>query len=159
MELEFDVHMSTSVLYDYSLYHTYRGLSGILGTAVGVLLIANFVNSHQIIYLIFGLITVGYLPIALYMNAKRQMLAVPAFKEPLHYRFTEEGIEVSQGEVTQSQEWSAVLKAVSTKKSVILYTGKAVASIFPREDMGSQTEAVIKMICAHVEPKRVKIRF
>lgn len=158
MELEFDVHMSTSVLYDYSLYHTYRGLSGILGTAVGVLLIANFANTHQILYLIFGLITVGYLPIALYMNAKRQMLAVPAFKEPLHYRLTEDGIEVSQGEVTQSQEWSAVLKAVSTKKSVILYTGKAVASILPRVDMGSQTEAVIKMICAHVEPKRVKIR-
>ena len=153
MELEFDVHMSTANLYDYSLYHTYRGVSGILGTAVGVLMIANFVNSHQILYLIFGLITIFYLPVALYMNAKRQMLAVAAFKEPIHYRLTEEG------DVVQSQEWSAVVKAVSTRKSIILYTGKAVASILPREDMGSQTEAVIRMVCAHVEPKRVKIRF
>lgn len=159
MELEFDVHMSTANLYDYSLYHTYRGVSGILGTAVGVLMIANFVNSHQILYLIFGLITIFYLPVALYMNAKRQMLAVAAFKEPIHYRLTEEGIEVSQGDVVQSQEWSAVVKAVSTRKSIILYTGKAVASILPREDMGSQTEAVIRMVCAHVDPKRVKIRF
>lgn len=159
MELEFDVHMSTANLYDYSLYHTYRSFSGILGTAVGVLLLANFVHSHQILYLIFGLITVFYLPIALYMNAKKQMLAVPAFREPLHYRLTESGIEVSQGDVTQSQEWSAVLKAVSTRKSIILYTGKAVASILPRDDMGSKTEAVIKMISANVEPNRVKIRF
>lgn len=159
MELEFDVHMSVANLYDYSLYHTYRGFTGILGTAAGVLLIANFFNSHQLLYLIFGLITVFYLPAALYFNAKKQMMVVAAFKEPLHYRLTDEGIEVSQGEVRQTQEWSAVIKAVSTRKSIILYTGKAVASIFPRDDMGTRTEAVIKMISTHVEPRRVRIRF
>ena len=159
MELEFDVNMSTGKLYDYSLYHTYRGISGILGTAIGVLLLANYFSSKNMLYLIFGLITVFYLPVALYINAKKQMLLVPAFKEALHYKMMEDGIEVSQGEIVQKQEWSVIHKVVSTKTSIIIYTGKAVASILPRDDMGSQTEAVIKMISTHVEPRKVKIRF
>lgn len=159
MEFEFDVKMTTSTLYDYALNHAYKGASGILGTAVGVLLLANFVRYHQFLYLLFGLVTVFYIPVALYISAKRQVLSVPAFKEPLHYRITEEGMEVSQGEEKAEQKWDAVLSAVSTRKSIILYTGKAVATIFPREDMGKQTENVIKMISTHVDPKRVKIRY
>lgn len=159
MEIEFDVHMSTGKLYDYSLYHTYRGFTGLFGTAVGAVLLFYFVRSSQPMYLIFGLITILYLPIALYVNAKKQMLMVAAFKEPLHYRLSAEGIEISQGEEKQTQGWDGVLKAVSTGQSIILYTGKAVASILPRDDMGEQTEQVIKMISQNVSQKRVKIRF
>lgn len=157
--IEFDVNMNTSVLYDYSLYHTYRSMPGLLGTLVGILLIMDYSRTHSLTCLLFGIIVILYLPINIYMNCRRQMLVVEAYKKPLHYKLTDSGIEVSQDDIVQGHEWEAVIKAVSTGKSIILYTGKNVATIFPREALDGMTTEVIKFICAHVEPKKVKIRF
>lgn len=159
MQCEFDVNMKTSVLYDYSIYHTYRGLSGILGTIVGMLLILNFLEGQSLLYLLFGIIVIFYLPVALFFGAKRQMMTIESYKSPLHYRLCEEGVEVSQGEVVQMLPWDAVMKAVSTGKSIILYTGRNVAVIFPRESLGEELNTALKVISEYLEPKRNKIRF
>lgn len=42
MELEFDVKVTPSAMYDYLLHHTYSGMSGIIGTVFGVFLIMAF---------------------------------------------------------------------------------------------------------------------
>ena len=72
---------------------------------------------------------------------------------------TDEGISVSQGENEEKQSWDNCVKAVSTPKSVILYTSRATASIFPKKDLGNKQEALIQMISTHMDPKKVKIRF
>ena len=76
----------------------------------------------------------------------------------LHYKMTEEGVEVSQGEEVQSQKWEDMYKAVSTPRSLILYTSPVNASVFPRKDLGEKTFGVIQIISAHMPPKKVKIR-
>ncbi|MBR6328659.1 MAG: YcxB family protein [Lachnospiraceae bacterium] len=157
--IEFDVNMNAGILYDYMLYHIYRSPIGIIGTVVGMLLLANYFRGRELLYLIFGIIVVFYLPVNLYTSSKRQMLMVESYKSPLHYTLSEEGIRVSQGELDQGHEWGRVIKAVATSKSIFLYTGKNVATIFPRKDMGDQTESVIRMISRYVEPGKVKIRF
>lgn len=157
--MEFDVQMDASVLYDYYLYHTYRSLAGLVGTIVGILLIANFAVSHNALYLVFGVIVIFYLPVTLYTSSKKQMLAVEAYKKPLHYKFDDEGMHVSQGGTAQSRAWSDFKKAVSTTKSLILYTDKNVATIIPRSALGTDVPEMIKYICAHMDPKNVKIRF
>lgn len=159
MECEFDVHMNTGVLYDYSLYHTYRSITGLLGTLVGFLLIMNYLSNNNILYLIAGIVVVFYLPVALYMSAKKQVMSNETYKQPLHYRICDEGMEVSQGDIVQMQSWDRVMKAVSTQKSIILYTSRSVATIFPREDVAENMDVLLKQIAEHVEPKRVKIRF
>ncbi len=158
MQVEVDVKMTTNKLYDYMLYHTFTSFQGILGEAVGVLLIAAFAASGKWLYLIVGIIVVLYLPAALYMNAKKQMLLSPAFKETLHYTLTEEGITIRVGEEEESQKWEDMRKAVSTGKSIIVYTSKQNASIFPKADLGNQKMAVIEMISKHMNPKNVNIR-
>ena len=50
-------------------------------------------------------------------------------------------------------------KAVSTGRSVILYTDRIHASIFPRKDLGERQAEVIAAICAHMPAKKVQIRF
>ncbi len=157
MSVEFDVHMNTSKMYDYMLYQIFTSFSGILGEAVGLLLIVGFFLSHKIIYLIAGIVIVFYLPVALYAQAKKQMLS-PAFKEPQHYKLTEEGIEITICEQSDSEPWEAVAKVVSTRKNIILYTNKVRASLFPLEDLGEKRDKVIEMISTHVDPKKVNIR-
>ena len=51
-----------------------------------------------------------------------------------------------------------IFGAVSTGKSLILYTDKIHASIFPRKDLGEKQSAVIAMISSHMEPGKVQIR-
>ena len=155
MEMEFDVKVTAGVLYDYLLYHTYTSFSGMLGTLVGVFLIMAFLSTKYVIYLIAGVVLIVYLPGALFLRAMRQAQNTPAFKKPLHY----EGISVSQGENEEKQSWDSCVKAVSTGRSIILYTSRTAASIFPKKDLGDKKEALIQMISTHMHPKKVKIRF
>lgn len=158
MELEFDVKMSPKVMYDYLIYHTYNSMAGIMGTVVGVILIMGFVNTKYPIYLIAGIVVIAYLPISLFVRANQQVQATPAFKKPLHYTMTDEGISVSQDGQQEMQKWDSCVKAVSTPSSIILYTTKTTASIFPKKDMGEKKDALIAMISTHMDPKKVKIR-
>jgi hypothetical protein len=159
MELEFDVKITASAMYDYLLYHTYTSLSGLLGTIVGVFLIMAFISTKYPIYLIAGIVIIVYLPGSLFLRANQQVVNTPAFKQPLHYKMTDEGISVSQGESEEKQSWDSCYKAVSTSKSIILYTSRTTASIFPKSDLGENKDALIQMISTHMPPKKVKIRF
>ncbi|NLG05211.1 MAG: YcxB family protein [Clostridia bacterium] len=158
MQVEFDVKMTTRKMYDYMLYHMFTSFQGILGESIGVLLIGAFILSGKWIYLITGVIVLFYLPVALYMNAKKQVLLNPAFKEVLHYTLDDNGITITVGDSSESQKWEDMRKAVSTNRSIIVYTSKVGASIFPKEDMGSQCLNVIEMISTHMNPKKVNIR-
>ena len=158
MEIEFDVKMTAGDLYDYMLHHTYSSASGLIGEVVGALLVVAFFMGAGWIYLIAGLVILAYLPVSLFMKSKQQFLLNPAFKKPLHYKLTEEGIAVSQVEETQAQKWEDMHKAVSTTRSLIVYTTPVNATIFPKRELGELAPGVIEIISKHMPPKKVKIR-
>ena len=158
MELEVEVKMTPTALYDYMLYHTYHSFAGILGAVVGVFLVIVFLSGQSPIYLVAGIVVLGYLPYALFTRSRSQYLNTPAFKEPLKYTFNDEGVTVSQNDVAESMEWENMVKAVSTPNSIILYTSKVNASIFPKKDLGDKKALVIQAISTHMDPKKVKIR-
>jgi len=155
---EVDVHMTTSVLYDYMLRHTYMSLTGPIATVLGIMCIMFWANGANIIYLLAGIVIIAYLPWNLFLNAKRQTLTNEAFKKPLHYSFTKDGIYVSQDGKTEMQKWENMHKAVSTGKSVIVYTSKVSASIFPRKDLGEDSVALLEILCRYMDPKKVKFK-
>lgn len=159
MELELNIKIDAKVLYDYMLHHTYGSFQGVLGTAIGALMIIGFISTQYVIWLIGGLVLLAYLPWSLFLRSKQQMINTPAFQEPLHYRITEQGVEISQNEKKEFQSWEQMVKATSTRKSIILYTSKVNASIFPRKDLGEKEVLLIEMISKHMEAKRVKIKF
>ena len=158
MEIEFDVKISANVLYDYMLRHTYSSLSGIMGTLVGALMLVLFASNRQPICLIIGVVILLYLPWTLFIRSRQQALGTPAFKKPLHYRLSDEGIEVSQDETVEQMGWDGMVKAVSTLNSIIVYTTPTNACIFPKKDLGDSKYKVIEIISTHMPPKKVKIR-
>lgn len=158
MEIEFDVKITPGVLYDYMLYHTYNSASGLIGQVVGALLVVAFFMGKGALFLIAGIVILAYLPWTLFIKSRQQYLSNPAFKSPLHYKMTEEGVEVSQKEEVQSQKWEDMHRAVSTPRSLILYTSPVNASIFPKKELGEAAPGVIQMISTHMPPKKVKIR-
>ena len=160
MELEFDVKINASVLYDYMMRHSYYSASGLIGTAVGALLVCSFflLPENGVLYLILGIVLMLYLPCSLYLRSRKQAAVTPAFQKPLHYRMTDEGVEVSQGEDKALTEWSSMYRAVSSTRSIILYTSRINAFIFPRADLGEKLPVLVEMISTHRPPSRVKIR-
>ena len=158
MEIEFDVKISANVLYDYMLHHTYSSLSGIMGTLVGALMLVLFASNRQPICLIIGVVILLYLPWTLFIKSRQQALGTPAFKKPLHYRLSDEGIEVSQDETVEQMGWDGMVKAVSTLNSIIVYTTPTNACIFPKKDLGDSKYKAIEIISTHMPPKKVKIR-
>ena len=158
METEFDVKITPGVLYDYMLYHTYTSAAGLLGSVVGALLVVVFFMGYGALFLIAGIVILAYLPWTLFIKSRRQYLANPAFKEPLHYTMTQEGVAVSQKGEVQSQKWEDMYKAVSTSRSLILYTSTVNASIFPKKDLAEKAAGVMEKISTHMPPKKVKIR-
>lgn len=158
MEVEFDVKITRGAMYDYMMYHSYSKISGILSAVAGVIGLMGFLSSHEVIYLIAALLLILYLPWTLFLRAEKQVKGNKAFEEPLHYKLTEEGIEVSQRGQVQQQKWEDVVKAVSSFSSIIVYTGPVNASIFPKKDLGDKKGKVIEIISTHMPPKKVHIR-
>lgn len=158
MEIEVEVKMTPNIMYDYLLHHTYGKMQGLVGSLVGVLMLILFSSNRQPVCLIVGIVILGYLPWTLFLKSRQQVLQTPAFKKPLHYRLTEEGIEVSQDETVERMSWDAMYKAVSTLNSIVVYTTPVSACIFPKKDLGEKKYKVIEMISTHMPPKRVKIR-
>lgn len=158
-ELTFQTKMTTGILYDYMLHHTYNSPSGIIGSTAGALLIVGFFRTSNFLYLAAGIVLLLYLPCSLYISSMKQMAGTPAFQTSLSYRIMDEGIEVSQGDTSQLQKWDDMYKAVSTRSSIIIYNTKVNAWIFPRRDMGELTPKVIELISTHMKPERVRIRW
>lgn len=159
MELTFQTRMTTKILYDYMLHHTYNSPSGIIGGVAGAGFVLGFFATGNYLYLLAGAVLLAYLPISLYISSMKQMQSSPAFREPLSYRLCDEGIQVSQGEQSQLQKWRDIYKVVSTPRSIVIYNTRVNAWIFPRSDMGELTPKVIEMISTHVKPGKVKIRW
>lgn len=158
MEMEFDVKITPNILYDYMLHHTYSSMAGIMGSIVGALMLVLFASNRQPICLIIGVVILLYLPWTLFLKSRQQALNTPAFKKPLHYRLSDAGIEVSQDDTTEQMAWDGMVKAVSTPSSVVVYTTRTSACIFPKKDLGDGKCKAIEIISTHMPPKKVKIR-
>lgn len=156
--VELDVKIEAGDLYDYMLMHTYHSASGLLGSGVGAVAILVGIMRGQFLFLLAGLVLLLYLPWTLYLKSRQQALSNPAFKEPLHYLLDEQGITISQNGQEQHQDWDSMVKAVATGHSIIVYTGRINATIFPNREMKDKRTDVIEMISTHMPPKKVRIR-
>lgn len=156
--LELDVKIESKDLYDYMLRHSYNSPSGILGSCFGALLVVLAVLTGQWMYLVFGIIMLAYLPWTLFLRSKKQALTNAGFQKPLHYVLDDTGVTISQGEESVQYLWEEMVKAVSTGRSIILYTSPVNATLFPRRELGDKTVAVIEMISTHMPANKVKIR-
>lgn len=152
------VKIEAGDLYDYMLRHSYNSPAGILGSTFGAALVIFALASRHWALLVPGALMLLYLPWTLFVRSRRQILSNPSFQEPLQYTLDEKGLTISQGEEEAEMEWGGMHKAVSTGRSIILYTSRVNAAIFPKRELGDQKAAVIEMISKHMPPAKVKIR-
>lgn len=158
-KIEFDITMNAKCLYDYLMYHAYSGAGTLLASCIGAMGIILGLNYGYTIYVILGVVIILYTPFNLRLAAARSMTMNETYKKPLHYVLDEQGITVSQGDVSDTISWDKCTKAASTRRSIILYTGKNNACVFPRVQLEENVAGLIATIASNMEPKKVKIRY
>ncbi len=156
--IKLTVKIEAGDLYDYMLRHSYNSPAGIIGSALAAVAILYALASRYWMLLVLGIVLLVYLPWTLFIRSRRQVLNNPGFQEPLQYTLNDQGLTVSQGEEEAVMAWEDMYKAVSTGRSIILYTSRVSATIFPKRQLGDQKAAVIEMISTHMPPAKVKIR-
>lgn len=165
MSVKIEVKMLPKYMCDFMFYHQYTHLSGLLGIGVGLIAlglgITTLLDGDAQAAMPMFLVAVLFLvvtPMTTRSRAKMQVEKSDMFKKPLQYEFTEEGVFVRQDELEALNKWDEFTKAVSTKKSVVLYITRVRAIIFPKECLGDKYDDVVKMIQTHMSPAKVKIR-
>lgn len=158
-EIEFDVQMDAKILYDYLVYHSYSGAFTIMASCIGALGILVGLNMNYPIYILLGVLIIFYTPVNLKFAAARNMTLNETYKKPLHYSVDGQGISVSQGELEETISWDKCTKAVSTRQSILVYTGKKNAFVFPRKQLGDNLSGLIGVLASNMDPKKVRIRF
>lgn len=165
MPVEFDIKITDKDMYRFNMYHAYTGFQGIFATAIGIaVLVVSAVTfgkveiTYSLLYLLFGLIFLVYVPISLKMRSKRQILVSPVLKGTLHYRVDEGGIHVSVGEETADLEWEMVYKIVSTKSNLLIYSSRVNAYVIPRNQISGQYANIRELAGKKLEPYRMRMK-
>ena len=164
MEVKASVQLNTKQLYEFLMRHTYYSFGGVLslllsaGALVGFfLLLGNKDISPMYLGTLFGigiLFTVVQ-PLIVYKNAKKQSKAYVEF--PLEYTISERGIEVRQDDAEGSNEWANVMKIVSTKRLIIIYTSRVHAYVIPREALKDSMEDFKELVRNNCEASYINI--
>ncbi len=157
-EIRFQVDLSVSELYVFSMRHTYCSASGVFGLllsfgslAACALRYETLDGSAKMALIIIGLLFTVVQPVMLYGKAFMQRRRNQDINATLQYCVSEEGIEVSQGEQQVQVPWYDVRKMVQSKNAVYLYMSPVRAFIFPRKQCGERYEEMISLIRAMLE--------
>ena len=156
--IECDVKIGKADLYDYNLKYTYSKFINILAEIVGFVAVVYGIYGGNYPLAIIGLLVVVYLPVTLWIRSAQVAALSPAFKNPLHYRLDDEGLTVSQGENEETINWGDCVKAVSTSRSVLVFTSRTGATIFPRNQLGDKMPLIIQCISQNMSSDKVTIK-
>lgn len=157
-EIEFDVELTEKELYAFSMHHAYAGISGIFGLIISLgswlvcfLRFASLDTMARMALIIIGCLFTIVQPVMLYSKAKAQIRRNKNINAALHYRLSEEGITVSQGEQEAFVKWHEIRKRVKVSKAVYLYMSPVRAFIFPEKQCGEQYPEICRMITRQME--------
>ena len=152
-EVEFDIRLTAGELFAFTMHHTYSSASGIAGLviSIGSLVLCAVRFKHFDSTTIMALVITGLLftviqPVMLYWKSRVQVKKNESINDNLHYKISEEGIEVSQGEQQAFVKWYEVRKRKITKNAMYIYMSPIRAFIFPESQCKSGFNDAVKLV-------------
>ena len=164
MEIKASVQLSTKQLYEFLMRHTYYQFSGVVGLLLsfgGMIAFFALLDNEDISAAYLGaLFGIGLLftviqPLIVLKNARKQAKAYKEFS--LEYTFSERGIEVKQDDAEGSNGWDNVMKIVSTKRLIIIYTSRVHAYVIPRTVLQDSMEDFKELVRNNCEASYINI--
>ena len=114
--------------------------------------------SYAVMYGIFFVIFIGYIPVTLWTKAKLALKSNKVLADTLHYEVSEDGIRVTQGEESGELPWKQIYKMISTRNNVLIYSGRKNAYIIPKSQLDGQYDRLAELANDRLEKFRVKMK-
>ncbi len=151
---EADITMTVKNMFAFHMRQQYWGFRGIVVFLLSILMVYllvinwSYYTTTQILLLFFGLfLFVVYMPLQLFMRAKRQVLYNEGFETTIHYTVDEEGIKVKQKDNGLSLEWAHIYTYKTTPLTIYVYTSRISAFIFPKKSFGKEgSDFIMEML-------------
>lgn len=147
------VKMNFKALYSYVINTNYRSVSGIFGLGISILcliLLAIFWSKvgrgYKIMLLLIGLTFTVINPVVLAWQTLKQLKLSPSYKKDLEFTFTDDGITVSQGEISQDIAWDKVCRIMKTNQMIAIYTSRMNAFVIPLSQLGEDRGKIISSV-------------
>ena len=150
--IEIAVQLDKKTLNHFLLRNNFLRTGGVIGllisaaAIVGLVAFWNYFGAAQRMILLFlALMFTVIQPVTLLMKGWEQ-LKKGAFREPFHYTFTPEGVEVVNIAGTANVEWEQIRRVVVTKDAMYIYMNAVSALIISREECDGRFTEITKMV-------------
>lgn len=165
MPIEFDITLTSKDMYRFNMYQVYSGFHGWFSIIVSVVIFVvagltfgSLELSYTILYVVFGIVFLFYMPISLLLRSKHSLAASEVLSKPLHYAVGDEAITVSQGDASAELPWGQIYKMIATKSNVLVYSNRTNAYVIPREQLGEKYDALANLAQTKLEKYRFKMK-
>lgn len=153
--IEIDVQLDKKTLNHFLMRNNFLRTGGVIGLLISIAAIAGLIvfwkyfgTAQRVILVFLGLMFTVIQPVTLLMKGWEQ-LKKGAFREPFHYKFSEEGIEVANIAGTVNIEWKNIRRVVTAKEAMYIYMNSVSALIIPKAECGDEYIAIAKMAKEH----------
>ena len=113
---------------------------------------------YTMLYILFGVLFLVYMPASLWLRSKRQILMSPVLKETLHYCLDEKGVHVSVNEQTADLEWNMIYKMISTKSNLLIYSSRINAYVIPLVQLQGLYPRIQELAGQKLEKYRLRMK-
>lgn len=160
------VQLTKEYLFDFLLYHTFSKASGFLVNMLGMCVIVlgavmQFIGrigfGQFVLYVLAGVLFLGYTPVQLKLRSKKQMETNPEYRDAREYTFSEDGILVEQNGRETMYDWKMIQRTVTTPKTIGIYYGKDLAFIIPKAAFGDRFVPIMQMVVQHIGLNNVRL--
>ncbi len=149
------VKMTARDLFDFSMYNSYSGFTGLFNivfTAGAVAILAvtwNWptVSVYQRILLVLCALMFTVVQPVLLMQKSKKQAASTGFSLPITLTLSDEKFAVEQGGVTGDMEWGQIWKVICIKSLYIIKVGPVRAYLIPKrcvEGREKKLESILK---------------
>ncbi len=151
-EIEIDVQLDQKTLTRFLLRNNFFRAGGVAGLLVslGALVVlvvfwGKLSLAQGLLLLFLGLMFTVIQPASLLAKGWAQ-LKNGAFRKPFHYRFSPEGIEVTNIAGTVQVDWKEIRRVIVAKDAFYIYMNAVSAFIIPRRECGESYVPIAKML-------------
>ena len=147
------IKMTFRALYSYVMNTNYRSIAGLLGMllSIGSIVILvigwnGLLLRQKIIFMIISLAFTVINPVMLAVKTASQLKKSPSYKKPLNYTFGDDGILVSQEEMSQKIKWENIYRIMLTSSMVAIYTSPVMAYVIPLSELGKDKGKILSAV-------------
>ena len=133
------VELTAKDLFEFNMFHSYTHSQGIVSVIAGLCAFVLAVMERGkitpgmfLVYIIMGVIILGYIPCTLILRSRMSVKKGGAFEKPVYISIAEDGVGIRVDENENFIAWKDVYCIKDRRNQLLIYTGRITALIIPK---------------------------